>query len=128
MSDVVKINVNMIVAISEELLFKLVEFAENLGRKKERISLFKESQFISQNQAHIRYGKGNVTKWVKAGIVKKYKDVDGKLRSGVRYDVLDLESAAFKCNYMKELSPLAKAEMREIISPVPKGKLFLFDN
>lgn len=41
MSDVVKINVNMIVAISEELLFKLVEFAENLGRKKERISLFK---------------------------------------------------------------------------------------
>lgn len=79
---VVKINVNMIVAISEELLFKLVEFAENLGRKKERISLFKESQFISQNQAHIRYGKGNVTKWVKAGIVKKYKDVDGKLRSG----------------------------------------------
>ena len=34
MSDVVKINVNMIVAISEELLFKLVEFAENLGRKK----------------------------------------------------------------------------------------------
>ena len=119
MSDVVKINVNMIVAISEELLFKLVEFAENLGRKKERFSLFKESQFISQNQAHIRYGKGNVTKWVKAGIVKKYKDVDGKLRSGVRYDVLDLESAAFKCNYMKELSPLAKAEMREIISPVP---------
>ena len=119
MSDVVKINVNMIVAISEELLFKLVEFAENLGRKKERISLFKESQFISQNQAHIRYGKGNVTKWVKAGIVKKYKDVDGKLRSGVRDDVLDLESAAFKCNYMKELSPLAKAEMREIISPVP---------
>ena len=47
------------------------------------------------------------------------KDVDEKLRSGVRYDVLDLESAAFKCNYMKELSPLAKAEMREIISPVP---------
>ena len=33
MSDVVKINVNMIVAISEELLFKLVEFAENLYSK-----------------------------------------------------------------------------------------------
>lgn len=60
MSDVVKINVNMIVAISEELLFKLVEFAENLGRKKERISLFKESQFISQNQAH-HNGRRNVT-------------------------------------------------------------------
>lgn len=51
--------------------------------------------------------------------MKKYKDADGKLRSSVRYDVLELESAAFKCNYMKDLSPLAKAEMREIISPVP---------
>lgn len=51
--------------------------------------------------------------------MKKYKDADGKLRSGVRYDVLELESAAFKCNYMKELSPLAKAEIREITSPVP---------
>ena len=40
--------------------------------------------------------KGNVTKWVKAGIVKRYKDADGKLRSGVRYNVLDLESAALR--------------------------------
>lgn len=51
----------------------------------------------------------------KAGLVKRYKDADGKLRSGVRYDVLELESAAFKCNCIKNLSPLAKAEMREII-------------
>lgn len=41
------------ISISEELLFKLIEFAENLGRKKERINFFKESQFISQNQAYI---------------------------------------------------------------------------
>ncbi len=41
MSDVVKINVNMIVAISEELLFKLVEFAENLGRKKNELAYSK---------------------------------------------------------------------------------------
>ncbi|MFS2722199.1 hypothetical protein AAH081_04140 [Bacteroides thetaiotaomicron] len=109
----------MIIVIPEELLFKLVEFAENLGRKKERINFFKESQFISQNHAHIRYGKGNVTKWVKAGIVKRYKDVDGKLRSRVRYDSVELEAAAFKCNCIRSLSPLAKAEMREIMSHVP---------
>ena len=109
----------MMRTLPEELICNLIDFARGMGRREERINSFKESQFISQNQAHIRYGKGNVTKWVKAGIVKKYKDADGKLRSGVRYDVLDLESAAFKCNYMKELSPLAKAEMREIISPVP---------
>ena len=84
-------------------------------RREERINSFQESQFISQNKAHIQYGKGNVTKWVKAGLVKRYKDADGKLRSGVRYDVLELESAAFKCNCIKNLAPLAKAEMREII-------------
>lgn len=47
------------------------------------------------------------------------KKTDRRLRSGIRYDVLELESVAFKCNYMKGLSPLAKAEMREIMSPVP---------
>lgn len=31
----------MIVAISEELLFKLVEFAENLGRKKNELAYSK---------------------------------------------------------------------------------------
>lgn len=109
----------MIIAISEELLFKLIEFAENLGRKKERIELFKEPKFISQNKAYVSYGKGNVAKWVKSGIVKRYKDADGKLRSRVRYDSVELEAAAFKCNCMRSLSPLAKAEMREIMSHVP---------
>lgn len=88
---------------------------QSTDKRYERINSFQESQFISQNKAHIQYGKGNVTKWVKAGLVKRYKDADGKLRSGVRYDVLELESAAFKCNCIKNLSPLAKAEMREII-------------
>lgn len=106
----------MIHTYPDEFIHNLIDFARRIGRREERINSFQESQFISQNQAHIRYGKGNVTKWVKAGIVKRYKDADGKLRSSVRYDVFDLESAAFKCNYMKELSPLAKAEMREIIN------------
>ena len=99
----------------EEFILNLIDYAIGIGRKEERINSFKEPKFISQNQAHISYGKGNVTKWVKQGIVKRYKDADGKLRSSVRYDVLELESAAFKCNYMQMLSPLAKAEMREII-------------
>lgn len=106
----------MIVPMPEEVLYKLIDYARKVGRIEERINSFKESQFISQSQAHLRYGKGNVTKWVEAGIVKRYKDADGKMRSGVRYEVLELESAAFKCNYIKELSPLAKAEMKEIIS------------
>ena len=96
----------------DEFIYNLIDYAKEMGRREERINSFQESQFISQNKAHIQYGKGNVTKWVKAGLVKRYKDADGKLRSGVRYDVLELE---FKCNCIKNLSPLAKAEMREII-------------
>lgn len=38
---------------------------------KERINLFKESQFISQNQEYTQSGKENVTKWIKTGIAKK---------------------------------------------------------
>lgn len=106
----------MIISISEEVLFKLVDYARNIGKTEERIDSFKEPKFISQNQAHKRYGKGDVVKWVKEGLVKRYKDADGKLHSRVRYDVLELEAAAFKCNYMSKLSPLAKAEMKEIIS------------
>lgn len=104
----------MIVPMPEEVLFKLVDYARGLGRKEERIESFKEPKFITQNQAYISYGKGNVSKWVKEGLVKKYKDADGKPRSGVRFNVIELDTAAFKCNYMKSLSPLAKAEMREI--------------
>ena len=106
----------MIIQMPEEVLFKLVDYAKGLGRKEERIDSFKEPRFISQNKAHISYGKGNVTKWVREGLVKRYKDADGKLRSNVRYDALELESAAFKCNYMRNLSPLAKAVMKEIVS------------
>lgn len=106
----------MIVPMPEEVLYKLIDYARGVGQKEERINSSKEPQFISQNKAHKKYGKGDVSKWVKAGLVKRYKDADGKTLSRVRYDVLELESAAFKCNCIKELSPLAKAEMKEIIS------------
>lgn len=106
----------MIVQMPEEVLFKLVDYAKELGRKEERIESFKEPKFITQNQAHISYGKGNVSKWVKKGLVKRYKDADGKIRSGVRYNAIELDAAAFKCNYMKGLSPLAKAEMCEMLN------------
>ena len=112
----------MIIQMPEEVLFKLVDYAKGLGRKEERIDSFKEPKFITQNQAHISYGKGNVAKWVKEGIVKRYKDADGKVRSGVRYNVVELDAAAFKCNYMKTLSPLAKAEKMMIYGQAGMGK------
>ena len=88
----------------EEVLYKLIDYARGIGQREERINSFKEPQFISQNKAHKKYGKGDVSKWVKAGLVKRYKDADGKLHSRVRYDILELESAAFKCNGKSSVS------------------------
>lgn len=104
----------MIVTLPEEALYKMIDWAVGLGRKKEKIESCNEPKFITQNQAHTSYGKGNVTKWVKEGIVKRYKDADSNRHSGVRMSVIELEAAAFKCNIIKDLSPLAKEEMKEL--------------
>lgn len=101
----------MIVAINDEMLYRIVDYASDIGRTQERIESGKEPEFISQNQAHSRFGKGNVTKWCKAGLVKRYKDMDGKIRSQVRYSLVELKAAAFKCNCFKELTPAAKYEI-----------------
>ena len=52
----------MIIQMPEEVLFKLVDYAMGLGREEERIDSFKEPKFITQNQAHISYAKGNGTR------------------------------------------------------------------
>ncbi|WP_288734969.1 hypothetical protein [uncultured Phocaeicola sp.] len=104
----------MIIAINDEILYKIVDYAADIGRMQERIESGKEAEFITQNQAHIRYGRGNVSKWVREGLVRRYKDADGKPKSGVRFNKLELESAAFKCNCFKSISPRAKDEIKDI--------------
>ena len=103
----------MMIAINEEILYKIVDYASDVGGIRERIASGKESEFISQNRAHKRYGKGNVTKWVKEGLIKKYKDADGKASSSVRYSLLELSSAAFKINCFKNLTPASKSDLTE---------------
>jgi len=48
--------------------------------------------------------------------VKRNKDYGKGNNSKCRLSVLELEAAALKCNVTKNLSPLANAEVREIIS------------
>ena len=41
----------------DEFIYNLIDYAKEMGRREERINSFQESQFISQNKAHIQYGK-----------------------------------------------------------------------
>ena len=104
----------MIIAINDELLYKIIDFATNQGRKMERRDQGKEAKFITQNKAYKLYGSGNVKKWVNAGIVTRFKDADNKIGSGVRYQVSELDAAAFKFNYIEELSPSSKQEIKDL--------------
>lgn len=106
----------MIVALNDEMLYKLADRIFSIGRKQGQIDAGHSPKFISQNKADSIYGKGNVRKWIRAGLVKKYKDVDNKPHSRVRLEVMELETAAFKCNSLSVLSPMAKAEMADLIS------------
>jgi hypothetical protein len=104
----------MIIALNDEILYNIADRIFKIGREQGRIDSGAGPKFISQNKADKLYGKGNVRKWVASGLVKKYKDADGKRNSRVRLDVLELETAAFKCNLVNDVSPMAKAEMRDI--------------
>lgn len=106
----------MIVALNDEMLYKIADRIFLMGRKQGQIDTGNVPKFISQNKADSLYGKGNVRRWIKAGLVKRYKDADDKPTSRVRLEVMELETAAFKCNCIPDLSPMAKAEMSELIS------------
>lgn len=106
----------MIVALNDEMLYKLADRIFLIGKKQGQIDAGQSPKFISQNKADSIYGKGNVRKWIRAGLVKKYKDADNKPNSRVRLEVMELETAAFKCNSLSVLSPMAKAEMADLIS------------
>jgi hypothetical protein len=52
--------------------------------------------FLSQNEAFERYGKANVTFWIKSGLVKKHKD--GEKTCTIRLSRLELETASITNN------------------------------
>lgn len=104
-----------IIALSEEVIYNIADRIFSMGKEQGKIDACTAPKFISQSKADLRYGQGNVRKWVKAGLVKRYKDADGKRNSSVRYNVMELETAAFKCNTFKDLSPRDEAERAEMV-------------
>lgn len=105
----------MIYALPDEFLARIIKEAVGVGEMKKAIELGSEPKFISLNKAYKRYGRGNVDCWIRQGVVRKYKDSTSRTGS-VRVEVMQLESAAYSINVSSKLSPLAKAEMVEIIT------------
>ena len=106
----------MIYAIQSEELDRLIDGVSKIGEKKKSIELGEEPKYISLREAGRKYGEVVVKEWIKAGVVKRNKDYGKGNNSKCRLSVLELEAAALKCNVTKNLSPLANAEVREIIS------------
>jgi hypothetical protein len=105
----------MVYAIQDEVLNRLIDGVFKLGKKESAVELGGEPKFISLREAYRIYGGEKIiNQWIKAGIVKKHKDYGKGKNSKCRLNVLELESAALKCNIMTNLSPLAQAEVREI--------------
>ena len=102
----------MLITLNDELLRNIIDYASGIGQTRERINKGEEPEFISQNQAHLRFGKGNVMRWVRHGLVHRYKDAAAPLRSAVRYNLIELKAAAFKCNCLAGLSPAARDELK----------------
>lgn len=103
------------IQLPNEVLERAIYKAFEIGKKDKAIELGKEPKFISQRQAEKTYGMGNVRRWLEMGIVKKYQDA-GQSISRMRLSVIELEKAAYSINVTSDLSPLAKAEMCEILS------------
>lgn len=106
----------MIYAIQSEVLDRLIDGVSKIGEKKKSIELGEEPKYISLREAGRKYGEVVVKEWIKAGVVKRNKDYGKGNNSKCRLSVLELEAAALMCNVTKNLSPLANAEVREIIS------------
>lgn len=105
----------MAVRLPEEIIERAICKAFELGSKNKAVELGEEPKFISQRQAYKIYGEGNVDRWVRRGVVKRFKD-STKSNARVRYSVLELERAAYTINVLSNLSPMSNAEMVEIIN------------
>lgn len=74
--------------IDSAILRQMINDAAVLAVKKYRIEKNEEPPYISQNRAHILYGRRIVEGWVKKGYIKPVKD--GDKNSKVRYDSFEL--------------------------------------
>ncbi|RHJ78088.1 hypothetical protein [Parabacteroides sp. AM08-6] len=100
----------MIVAMPEEVLEKIIKRVIGIGVKKKEIDIGEKPAYISMNEASKRYGRVIVEGWIKAGVVKRYKD-NKRSNSRIRISVLELEAAACCNNLYTGLKEVSKCDV-----------------
>lgn len=83
------------VITNETHFMLLVENAVELAVTKALVATGQTPATISQKQAYELYGRRDIDRWVKEGLVTRIQDGD---KSGVRYSVEQLTKVAIKSN------------------------------
>ncbi len=86
----------MDVLLTLDELSKIIADASELGAKRALISTGALKAFLSASQAYKIYGRSNVDRWIKEGLISPQKD--GDKNTAVRLDRMLLESIAASSN------------------------------
>lgn len=78
-----------------------------------------EEEYISQNQAHARYGRRQVERWLEEGLISCHKDGDGNHK--VRFSVRELEACASASNRTSFFNHKYNPSCKRTKKP-PKGR------
>jgi hypothetical protein len=89
------------ITTTQEHLQQLLNHAAEAGATQALIRIGKMPATIKQTDAFKLYGRTDITRWVKEGLVKQIQDGDSAC---VRYDVMELEAVAKSSNRHTYLS------------------------
>lgn len=108
---------NKILALHEEQLLNIVSQAIEIGRVDQSAHLGEINPTISQNKAYKIYGRGTIERWLAAKLITRYADY-GKAsnKTAYRYSVIELMKVAMSDNMIRDMSPKAKDEYKEVVT------------
>lgn len=77
-------------------LVSLLSEAVALGGKKVLVDSLQLKPYVTKSEAYKAYGRRNVDRWLKEGLIKQIKDGDSNY--SIRIDRMQIESVASACN------------------------------
>ncbi|WP_101690696.1 hypothetical protein [Dysgonomonas massiliensis] len=104
-------------ALHEEQLLNIVSQAVQIGIVSQLVYQGDMDCTITQNKAYKTYGRGTIERWLAAKLITRYADY-GKASSktAYRYSVIELMKVAMSDNMIRDMSPKAKDEYKEVVT------------